>query len=176
MILSSKINSLRKQMLNGKRISMIAAMARNRVIGAANDIPWRVPGEQRRFRQLTEGNLVVMGRRTFDSIGRPLPDRDVLVIGSRTVPIEGMLTCRSIQESIEIISNDLRNEVFIAGGEQIYRQFLQYADTIYLTEIDLEPVGDTTFPDLPADFACVQKSHVAGPTAYTLMTYNRVID
>ncbi len=69
-------------MLNGKRISMIAAMARNRVIGAANDIPWRVPGEERRFRQLTEGNLVVMGLRTFDSIGRPLPDRDVLVIGS----------------------------------------------------------------------------------------------
>lgn len=60
-------------MLNGKTISMIAAMAKNRVIGAANDIPWRVPGEQQRFRQLTEGHLVVMGRRTYESIGRPLP-------------------------------------------------------------------------------------------------------
>lgn len=68
-------------MLNGKTISMIAAMAKNRVIGAANDIPWRVPGEQRRFRQLTEGHLVVMGRRTYESIGRPLPNRDILVIG-----------------------------------------------------------------------------------------------
>jgi dihydrofolate reductase len=139
-------------MLNGKTLSMIAAMAKNRVIGAANDIPWRVPGEQHRFRQLTEGHLVVMGRRTYESIGRPLPG------------------------ALEVIANDSREEVFIAGGEQIYRLFLPYADTVYLTELDLEPTGDTTFPDLPADFHCAERVDVSGPTSYTFFTYRRAAD
>ncbi|CAE6699745.1 MULTISPECIES: dihydrofolate reductase [Paraburkholderia] len=160
-------------MLSGKRISMVAAMAANRVIGAANDIPWRVPGEQQRFRQLTEGHLVVMGRRTYESIGRPLPNRDVLVIGKHAVAAERASTCSTLQEAIEIIANDPREEIFIAGGEQIYRLFLPYADTVYLTEIDLEPAGDTRFPDLPADFHCTEKVDVSGPPRYTFSTYRR---
>ncbi|ASL46128.1 Dihydrofolate reductase [Burkholderia sp. AD24] len=163
-------------MLNGKRISMVAAMATNRVIGAANDIPWQVPGEQRRFRQLTEGHLVVMGRRTYESIGRPLPNRDVLVIGTQpVVAIENVTTCHSFQEAAEYIANDRREEVFIAGGEKIYRLFLPYADTIHLTEIDLTPPGDTLFPELPAaDFDCIEIARVDGATPYTLLTYQRI--
>lgn len=160
-------------MLSGKRISMVAAMATNRVIGAANDIPWKVPGEQQRFRELTEGHLVVMGRRTYESIGRPLPNRDVLVIGKHAVAAERVSTCSTLQDAIEIISSDSREEIFIAGGEQIYRLFLPYADTIYLTEIDLAPAGDTTFPDLPADFYCTERINVNGPTRYTFFTYRR---
>jgi dihydrofolate reductase len=161
-------------MLKGKRISMVAAMAKNRVIGAANDIPWKVPGEQKRFRQLTEGHLVVMGRRTYESIGRPLPNRDVLVIGRQAVSVaDRVRTCGTLEAAIETIGNDPREEVFIAGGEQIYRLFLPYADTIYLTEIDLEPTGDTTFPDLPANFHCVEKLEVGGATPYTFLTYHR---
>lgn len=165
-----------ERMLNGKTISMVAAMAKNRVIGAANDIPWRVPGEQQRFRLLTEGHLVVLGRRTYESIGRPLPNRDILVIGSHPISAERVLTCASLQGALEVIANDSREEVFIAGGEQIYRLFLPYADTVYLTEIDLEPTGDTTFPDLPADFHCAERVDVSGATRYTFFTYRRAAD
>jgi dihydrofolate reductase len=163
-------------MLNGKTISMIAAMAKNRVIGAACDIPWKVPGEQRRFRQLTEGQLVVMGRRTYESIGRPLPNRDTLVIGRQPVAADRVSTRSTLQGALEIIGNDSRNEVFIAGGEQIYRLFLPYADTVYLTELDLEPSGDTRFPDLPADFHCTETVEVGGPVNYTFLTYRRAVD
>ncbi|NPT59906.1 dihydrofolate reductase [Paraburkholderia sp. 5N] len=160
--------------MSGKRISMVAAMAKNRVIGAANDIPWQVPGEQQRFRQLTEGHLVVMGRRTYESIGRPLPNRDVLVIGKHAVAAERVSTCSTLHDAIETIANDSREEIFIAGGEQIYRLFLPYADTVYLTEIDVEPAGDTTFPDLPSDFHCTEKVDVNGSTRYTFFTYRRI--
>jgi dihydrofolate reductase len=160
-------------MLNGKTISMIAAIAKNRVIGAANDIPWRVPGEQQRFRLLTEGHLVVMGRRTYESIGRPLPNRDILVIGRQSISAERVSTCTSLEGALEVIANDSREEIFIAGGEQIYRLFLPYADTVYLTELELEPIGDTTFPDLPADFHCVERVDVNGATRYTFLTYRR---
>lgn len=163
-------------MLNGKTISMIAAMARNRVIGAANAIPWQVPGEQQRFRQLTEGHLVVMGRRTYESIGRPLPNRDVLVIGRQSIAAERVSTCTTLQSALEIIAKDWREEVFIAGGEQIYRLFLPHADTVYLTELDLEPAGDTTFPDLPADFHCAERVDISGPTRYSFFTYRRAVD
>jgi dihydrofolate reductase len=152
---------------------MVAAMAKNRVIGAANDIPWKVPGEQQRFRQLTEGQLVVMGRRTYESIGRPLPNRDVLVIGRQAVAAERVSTCSTLQDAKDIIARDPRDEVFIAGGEQIYRLFLPYTDTVYLTEIELEPVGDTRFPDLSADFYCTERVEVSGPTRYLLLTYCR---
>ncbi|MCQ0034620.1 dihydrofolate reductase [Burkholderia glumae] len=163
-------------MWNGKTISMIAAMAKNRVIGAANDIPWRVPGEQQRFRKLTEGHLVVMGRRTYESIGRPLPNRDVLVIGRQSIAAERVSTCITLQGALEVITNDSRQEVFIAGGAQIYRLFLPYADTVYLTVRDLEPTGDATFPDLPVDFHCTEKVDVSGPTSYTVFTYRRATD
>lgn len=158
-------------MLNGKHVSMVAAMAKNRVIGANNDIPWRVPGEQRRFRQLTEGQLIVMGRRTYESIGRPLPNRDTLVISSRNIEAERVATCCSISDAIEIIGRDLRSEIFIAGGEQIYRIFLPYADTIYLTAIDVEPEGDAFFPSLPDTFKRVEAVEVTGPTKFTFLTY-----
>lgn len=160
-------------MLNGKHIAMVAAMAKNRVIGASNDIPWKAPGEQRRFRALTEGHLVVMGRRTYESIGRPLPNRDVLVIGSRAVTAERVAVCRSLEEAARIIGEDARDEIFIAGGEQIYRLFLPYADTIYLTEVAIEPAGDALFPALPADFECVEREEVSSQPAYTFLTYRR---
>lgn len=153
-------------MLNGKRISMVAAMGRNRVIGMGNDIPWKIPGEQRHFRQLTEGQLVVMGRRTYESIGRPLPNRDLLVIGSVPVVAPRTTTCTSMEQATGMIARDARDEVFIAGGEQIYRLFLPYADRIYLTEVDLAPTGDARFPELPAGFVCVDEEAVEGPVSY----------
>ncbi|QDQ81630.1 dihydrofolate reductase [Paraburkholderia megapolitana] len=157
-------------MLNGKRVSMVAAMGRNRVIGMGNDIPWKIPGEQRHFRQLTEGQLVVMGRRTYESIGRPLPDRDLLVVGSVPVIAPRTMTCTSMEQVTNAIARDARDEVFIAGGEQIYRLFLPYADTVYLTEVDLAPAGDARFPELPASFVCVDEEIVEGPVNYVRRT------
>jgi dihydrofolate reductase len=164
-------------MLNGKRIAMVAAMAQNRVIGAVNQIPWKAPGEQRRFRELTEGHLVVMGRRTYESIGRPLPNRDVLVIGTQALDVThgaaGIATCRTLEDAKRLIAEDRRDEVFIAGGEQIYRLFLPYADTIYLTEVAVEPQGDAFFPELPAQFECVAREAVDSQPAYTFLTYRQ---
>ncbi|WP_234775716.1 dihydrofolate reductase [Paraburkholderia tropica] len=158
-------------MLNGKHVSMVAAMAKNRVIGANNGIPWHVPGEQKRFRQLTEGQLIVMGRLTYESIGRPLPNRDTLVITGRSIEAERVATCDSISDAIEVIGRDPRSGVFVAGGEQIYRIFLPYADTIYLTTVDVEPEGDAIFPPLPDTFECIEAVKVGGPIKFTLLTY-----
>ncbi|MEQ5843103.1 dihydrofolate reductase [Paraburkholderia acidicola] len=157
-------------MLSGKRVSMVAAMGRNRVIGMGNDIPWKIPGEQRRFRHLTEGQLVVMGRRTYESIGRPLPNRDVLVIGSVPIVAPRVTTCASMEQATAVIARDARDEVFIAGGEQIYRLFLPYADRVYLTEVDLAPEGDARFPELPAGYVCLDEVMVEGPVGYVHRT------
>ncbi|MBK3844039.1 dihydrofolate reductase [Paraburkholderia aspalathi] len=117
-----------------------------------------------------------MGRRTYESIGRPLPNRDVLVIGRQPIIAPQVSTCTTPEAALEIIANDRREEVFITGGEQIYRLFLPYADTVYLTELDLEPEGDATFPYLPNDFLCAERTEVSGPTRYTFFTYRRAAE
>ena len=132
-------------MLNGKRISMVAAMAMNRVIGAANDIPWKAPGEQRRFRELTEGHLVVMGRRTYESIGRPLPGRDNLVLTrDRRWWASGVIVVHSVEQALAQAG---ANELVAIGGAQIYRLLMPFARRIYLTHVHADVPGDTFFPD-----------------------------
>ena len=162
-------------MLKGKKIHLVAAMAKNRVIGAANRIPWRVPGEQERFRRLTMGNLVVLGSRTGESIGRPLPGRDVVVLTrSPELSLPGYRVCRSFEEVAQVLADDPRPDAFIAGGEQIYRLFLPLADRIYLTEIDLEVEGDAIFPEFSErEFDCVERVHVHGEVPYDYLTYAR---
>jgi dihydrofolate reductase/dihydrofolate reductase (trimethoprim resistance protein) len=86
------------------------------------------------------------------------------VVDDQVTPISTGIEMRPLQDLIEIIANDSREEIFIAGGEKIHRLFMPYADTLYLTEVDLEPAGDTTFPDLPADFHCTERVDVSGPT------------
>lgn len=117
-----------------------------------------------------------MERRTYESIGRPLPNRDILVIGRQAIATERVSKCTTLKDAIEIIANDSREEVFIAGGEQIYRLILPYADAVYLIQVDLEPAGDMTFPDLPADFYCAKRADISGPTSYTFFTYRRTVD
>lgn len=158
-------------MLAGKRVVLVAAMAANRVIGLGNDIPWKIIGEQKRFRELTLNQLVVMGRKTFESIGKPLPGRDVLVLSSRSNAVTGTSIVGSFDEAAGIIGADPRKEVLVAGGEQIYSMFMPYADLVYLTEIDLYPAGDAFFPELPEGFALVDSIDVAGETRYAFNTY-----
>ncbi len=158
-------------MLARKRVVLVAAMAANRVIGLGNDIPWRIPGEQKRFRELTMNQLVVMGRRTFESIGKPLPGRDLLVLSSGTSRLGTVRTVKSFAEVTAAVNNDPREAIFVGGGQQVYAMFMPYADVVYLTEIDLRPPGDAFFPEIPERFSLADSVDVPGEIRYTFNTY-----
>jgi dihydrofolate reductase len=158
-------------MLAGKRVVLVAAMAANRVIGLGNDIPWRIPGEQKRFRELTMNQLVVMGRRTFESIGKPLPGRDLLVLSSGASRLGTVRTVKSFEEVTAAVNDDPREDIFVGGGQQVYTMFMPYADLVYLTEIDLHPPGDAFFPELPERFSLADSVDVPGEIRYTFNTY-----
>ena len=121
----------------------------NGVIGKENDLPWYIPEDLKRFKALTSGNVVVMGRKTFDSIyarlGKPLPNRENIVVSSQMAPQEGVYVCRSIDEAIDC-AKGFGKEIFIIGGERIYEQTLDRADRLYLSHVKKEVEGDAYFP------------------------------
>lgn len=127
-------------------ISMIAAMGANRVIGRDNKMPWHLPADLRHFKQVTLGKPVIMGRKTFESIGRPLPGRRNIVI-SRTAPADckGAEWVSSVEQALTMLAD--QSEVMVIGGGEIYRQCLPLAQRLYLTEIDMTTEGDAFFPD-----------------------------
>ena len=128
------------------KISLIAAMANNRVIGKDNDMPWHLPADLKHFKQVTLGKPVVMGRRTFESIGRPLPGRKNIVITRNPQwAHDGVEVVSSTAMAMSLVTD--AEEVMIIGGGKIYQQFLPQADSLYLTFIDLSVDGDTCFPD-----------------------------
>ena len=128
-------------------ISIIVAVAKNGVIGDKNTLLWHLREDMIHFRTTTSGHPVVMGRKTFDSIGRPLPKRTNVVITRDTnLAIEGCTVVHSLEEAVAMF--DKSEEVFIIGGAQIYAQALAVADRIYLTVIDKEYEGDTSFPEI----------------------------
>lgn len=130
-------------------ISMVAAMAANRVIGKDNQMPWHLPADLKHFKAVTLGKPVVMGRKTFDSIGKALPGRRNIVV-SRQMALEhrGAEWVSSLTEAFELLQN--QPEVMVIGGAEIYRQCLPLAQRLYLTEIALETEGDACFPDYQA--------------------------
>lgn len=128
------------------RIAVIAAVARNGVIGIENRLPWRLPDDMRRFRALTTGHAVIMGRRTWESIGKPLPERQNIVVTQRTVPATPDVEfAASFDAALSRVS--LPGPVFVIGGEALYRAALPRADVLYLTEIERDFTGDARFPD-----------------------------
>lgn len=128
-------------------ISLICAAAQNGVIGLDNQLPWRLPADLRRFKSLTMHHSVVMGRKTHESIGRPLPGRTNIVITRQpNYRMEGCLIVFSLEEALGIAKND--NEIFIIGGATIYQQALELADRIYLTRIHHDFAGDTYLFDI----------------------------
>lgn len=134
------------------RVSMIAAMDRNGVIGANNKLVWHIPEDLRHFKRLTLGKPVIMGRKTFDSIGRPLPQRTNIVITRRSAwQAEGVNAVCNLEEALDLADKTAsrlgETEVFIIGGEQIYRLALSFATRMYITEIDAEVDGDAFFPE-----------------------------
>ena len=130
-----------------KRVVLVAAVADNGVIGADGAIPWRVPGEQKHFRAVTSGHTVVMGRRTYESIGRPLPDRtNVVVTRRQDWSAPGVLVAHTVEEAIAL-ARDLPGDVMVIGGAEIYAAALPVADEQVLTRVHASPEGDTFYPD-----------------------------
>jgi len=127
-------------------ISLIAAMANNRVIGKDNQMPWHLPADLGHFKAVTLGKPIIMGRKTYESIGRPLPGRKNIVISrDKDYKIEGCETACSLEEAIKLVKDS--EEIMIIGGGYLYSQTLPKADRLYLTFIDLNVDGDTQFPE-----------------------------
>jgi dihydrofolate reductase len=164
--------------MNRPRIALIAAVARNGVIGRAGAIPWRIPGDLPRFKAITMGHPVIMGRRTWESLGRPLPGRRNLVI-SRTPGYApaGAEVYGSLHESLAACGDAA--EVFVIGGTEAYREALSLADRLLLTEIDADYEGDAHFPpfDRAAWRETAREAHAPDERfahAYAYVTYERV--
>ena len=126
-------------------VSIIVAYSKNRVIGYKGKIPWKIKGEQLWFKELTLNHTVIMGRKTYESIGKPLENRlNIIVSSTLFFDEENLKTARSLNEAISLANSE---EVFIIGGQQLYEEAITIADTLYITEIDIEVEGDTYFPE-----------------------------
>ncbi len=129
------------------KLSIIAALGRNRAIGYQNQLPWRLPADLQRFKQLTMGRHMLMGRKTFESIGRPLPGRTSIIITRQSeYKAEGCLIAHSLDEAIAQAQARGEQEAFVIGGADIYAQALPLADRMYLTWVEAEPEADAFFP------------------------------
>lgn len=160
-------------MPNGARISLVAAMAENRVIGNGPRIPWRIPGEQKIFRRLTEGHVIAMGRKTFESIGRALPNRETVVITRQHGYVApGCTVVATFDEAVEFAGRRGR-ELFVAGGAEIYALAIARADRIHLTEIHRAFEGDARFPEIGGTFSLVQAEEVPAEIPYAFKVYER---
>lgn len=159
------------------RISLIAACANNGVIGYKNNLPWHLSADLKRFKELTLNKTVIMGRKTYDSIGKPLPNREnIIVTRDHSFQANGCIIAHSLQEAITQAHHD---EIMIIGGATIYQQAFSIADRLYLTRIHLNPEGDAFFPEWDiADWQLVStEKHPldpeTNPIAFTFEIYVR---
>lgn len=161
------------------KISIIVALSANRMIGRGNSLPWRLPADLRHFKELTMGHWVVLGRKTFESIGRPLPGRRLIVVTHQAgFAAAGVTIAHSVEQALRMAEGD---EVFIAGGGQIYQQTIGRADRIYITFVESEFEGDTCFPPLDeSDWQRVfEECHQVderNPVPYRFQIYERKIE
>ena len=139
------------------KLSLIVAAANNNVIGRNNELPWHLPQDLKYFKSVTLGKPVIMGRKTFESIGKPLPGRtNIVVTRQNEWKVAGVLVAQSLQNALEIADqfrveqHQLSDEVMVIGGAEIYRHALPLADRVYLTRIEVDIPGDAHFPALPA--------------------------
>lgn len=138
-------------------LSLIVAMTKNHVIGQENKMPWHLPADLARFRQHTLGKPVIMGRKTFESIGRPLPKRTNIVLSRQPFIHEGVLWKDSIESVVDFAGDS--QELMILGGGQLFKQALPLANRLYLTEIQTELAGDTFFPQIAYDEWKIEFEH-----------------
>jgi len=158
-------------------ISLVVAASTNNVIGSDGGLPWHLPDDLRHFKRLTTGKPIVMGRRTFESIGRPLPDRrNIVMTRDPDYVAPGCDVVSSVREALDLVSD--ADEVMIIGGGQVYRDFLPHADRIYLSRVQADVEGDTYFPDIDeADWRLVSSEpHAADEKhayAFDVMVFER---
>ena len=159
------------------KLALIAAMARNRVIGRDNAMPWHLPEDLRYFKATTLGKPIVMGRKTFDSLGRPLPGRTNIVVSRQPdFTLEGAQVFASIDAALSAARQQAQadgvDEVMVIGGDNLYRQTLERADRIYLTRIESESEGDAWFPAFDEQaWAVVSERAVAAGDGYPAHVY-----
>lgn len=168
---------------DGIQLASVVAVAENGVIGKTNGMAWRIPSEFAYFRDLTVTKPVIMGRKTFESIGKPLRDRPNIVVTRDTAwRHEGVIACHTLPDAIasarRIAAGRGADTVFIAGGAEIYAQAMPLIDTLYLTEIHLAPEGDTRFPDFDrSQFTettrTFHKAHPGDEADYTITILQR---
>lgn len=157
-------------------VTLIAAVDRNGVIGKGGRLPWHLPLDMQRFRQTTMGHPVVMGRTTWESIGHPLDGRHLIVVSTTLTPpgLDGVTVARSLDEAFRI-ARERDDELFVAGGESIYRQTIDRADRILLTLIDASFDGDRHFPPIPPDrFRQVGSEPAADILPLCFVEYRRI--
>jgi dihydrofolate reductase len=153
-------------------ISIIAAMAENRVIGRGGAIPWDISDDRRRFRKLTMGHPIIMGRKTFESIGRPLPGRsNIILTRLPEYRSEGCCVVHSLADALAAAAG--ADEVFICGGEELYRLALPLADRIYLTVVHRCYAGDAYFPSIPTAFVETERLDAGFEAPCTFILYQR---
>jgi dihydrofolate reductase len=160
-------------------IKILVAFDENRVIGKNNELIWHLPADLKRFKALTTGHVIIMGRKTYDSIGKPLPNRTTIVISRNPdLQIEGVICTRSMEEAILKAKSLSREEIFIVGGAEIYKLSLAVADQILVTQLHDIFEGDTFFPEIVADQWEVTErergvTDEKNPYQYSFLTYSR---
>ena len=159
-------------------ITIIVAQAQNGIIGNNGTLPWHLSADLKRFKQLTTGNTVIMGRKTWDSIGKPLPNRhNIVITRSANLPLKGAQTASTLEAAIHMAPEGI--EKFIIGGAEIYKLALLLASTIEMTLIHKEVSGDTSFPDVDftnwKELGNTQHHDETSGLSYSFITYQRMI-
>lgn len=161
--------------MGSPRITIIVAMARNRVIGAHNQIPWHLPDDLKMFKRLTMGHHIVMGRKTYESIGRLLPGRTTVVVTrQRDYAVPGAIIADSLHDAINAAARD--GEIFVIGGAELFREALPIADRMHLSLVDAEPKGDTWMPDFDAALWSEVASEEKPGYRYVVLERNRTAE
>ncbi len=160
-------------------ISLLVAMDRNQLIGKNNDLPWRLPADLAYFKRVTMGHTIIMGRKTYDSIGRPLPGREnIIVTRDTSYKAEGCKVIHSIEEIVKM-NQQTDQELFVIGGAEIFKEILPHSDRLYITEINKEFEGDTYFPAFEKDKWKVTSREQGikdekNPYDYTFLVYEKI--
>lgn len=158
-----------------RRVTLVAAVADNGVIGADGAIPWRIPADFAHFKALTLGHVLLMGRATYESIGRPLPGRTTIVLTrDPTWTAEGVLVAADLEAALRL-ADGIDTEVFVVGGASVYAEALEIADAQVLTEVHLSPEGDTRYPEFDRArwIESRREPHLGGETGFEFVWYER---
>lgn len=154
-------------------VSFIVAMSENRVIGRDNQLPWHISEDLKRFKRLTLGHPIIMGRKTFDSLGKPLPKRrNIVITRNQNLVLDGAEICQSLDDALELVKDE--PEVFVIGGAEIFKMAMPLANKIYLTVVHKNVDGDVYLPEIPSDFFEVtREKHVENDISFSFVDLER---